>query len=379
VSLPLLSAALIVRDEEAVLGACLGSLRGLVDEIVVVDTGSTDRSPSIAVDHGARVVHHRWTDDFAEARNVSLDHATGRWVLYIDADERIVDCDHDAVRRRLNRASEAAFRVWLRPERDSTPYREYRLWRHDPRIRFEGVIHERVTTAIHRVAEQDGRDIGLLDVLIDHVGYEGDQIAKHRRNLPLLRRQLDADRSNLFVWHHLSRVLDGLGHQAEAERVLDEGVQVARDLPYVDPCGVMLFADLVTRRRERGVDASRLLAEARATYPTNCVLLYLEGQALTDAGEHDLAVERFDALLSTDVDGLPPGSPSYDERLFGDLAHAGRALALFRSGRYAEAARSYAAAAELVPSNAEYTVKQQLAEARARSSTVHATGRSPWS
>lgn len=93
----LLSAALIVRNEERFLEACLRSLHGRVDEIVMVDTGSTDRSPRIAADLGARVVHRAWGDDFAFARNASFEAARGNWVLYIDADEQVAAFDDGAL------------------------------------------------------------------------------------------------------------------------------------------------------------------------------------------------------------------------------------------------------------------------------------------
>jgi glycosyltransferase involved in cell wall biosynthesis len=66
-----------VRDESAFLADCLASLSGIVDETVVVDTGSTDDTPDIARSFGARLAHHRWADDFSQARNVSLDLARG--------------------------------------------------------------------------------------------------------------------------------------------------------------------------------------------------------------------------------------------------------------------------------------------------------------
>ena len=75
----LLTAALIVRDEEAVLDDCLASIRPVVDEIVVVDTGSVDRSLEIAEQHGACILRQPWSDDFAEARNVGLDAARTRY------------------------------------------------------------------------------------------------------------------------------------------------------------------------------------------------------------------------------------------------------------------------------------------------------------
>ena len=85
-----LSLCMIVKDEEAMIGRCLEAARGAVDEIVVVDTGSTDRTVEIAESHGARVLHHVWDGDFSAARNASFEAATGDWVMYLDADEVLV-------------------------------------------------------------------------------------------------------------------------------------------------------------------------------------------------------------------------------------------------------------------------------------------------
>ncbi len=184
---------MIVRDEAEHLAACLASLEGIVDDVVVVDTGSVDDTVAIATRLGARVYHHPWTDNFSDARNAALDHAAGRWILYIDADERLRPIARERIVALLDDADEVAFRVWLRPFLGATPAREYRLWRNDPRIRFVGVIHEKVVPAIQAVALADGRGIGLCDLELDHLGYESDQARKHERNLPLLRAQLRAE------------------------------------------------------------------------------------------------------------------------------------------------------------------------------------------
>src|SRR5262245_26176839 len=86
---PTVSAALIVKNEEHFLPGCLASLERCVDEVVVVDTGSSDASVDIATSAGARLFHHKWENDFAAARNVGLDAVSSDWVLYIDADERL--------------------------------------------------------------------------------------------------------------------------------------------------------------------------------------------------------------------------------------------------------------------------------------------------
>ncbi len=95
---PLISLCMIVKDEEANLPACLITVADLVDEIIVVDTGSADRTRECAEHFGARVVDFPWVDDFSAARNESLRHATGEWILWLDADDRIDVPNRDRLR-----------------------------------------------------------------------------------------------------------------------------------------------------------------------------------------------------------------------------------------------------------------------------------------
>jgi GNAT superfamily N-acetyltransferase/tetratricopeptide (TPR) repeat protein len=363
----LLAATLIVKDEARVLGACLESIRDVVDEIVVVDTGSTDGSVELARGLGASVYEHPWTGDFAEARNAALERTSCRWILYIDADERLAPVARAEVERLLEHAREVAFRILLQPDSRSTPYREYRVWRHDPRIRFEGVIHEKVVPAIHRVAEQDGRAIGVADLLLTHVGYEGDQTHKHRRNLPLLRRQLELEPDNLFNLHHLARVLEGLGEPAEAEQALARAVALVRAQGGRDPLGALATAELIRLRHLRGEEVGDSLAEALRWYPENCLLVFIEGRYLLDHERYEEALTRFERLLATDVTLLPDAGPAYDTRIFGVLSHDACGVCLFRLGRDAEAAEAWGSAADAAGGDPAYAAKQGLARARARS------------
>ena len=103
-----LSLCMIVKDEEEMLPRCLAAVKPAVDEMIVVDTGSTDRTVEIAESFGARVLHHEWTGSFSDARNVSLEAATGDWIIYLDADEVLVE--EDAERLRASPAASGARR-----------------------------------------------------------------------------------------------------------------------------------------------------------------------------------------------------------------------------------------------------------------------------
>ena len=362
---PLLTASLIVRDEAEVLEACLESIRDVVDEIVIVDTGSIDATREIARRFGASLYEFPWNGSFADARNAALDRSHGDWILYIDADERLHPVGRETVEQLLRHAPEVAFRVLLSPQTGMTPYREYRLWRNDPRIRFEGAMHEKVVSSIHWVSVGDGKPIGDCDLLLRHVGYDGDQTRKHRRNLGLLRRQMESEPDNLFNLHHMARVLAGLGATAAAEEMLWLTVERARTMPS-DGAGALGFTDLVALLAAREEDVADLLEEALAKYPANWCLAWERGRHLLRTEQYDHALACFDEFVAVDVAKLPDqDGPSYDERLFTELAHEARGLCLFRLGRYKEAADAYARAAGQAPEELSYRVKRDLALAKA--------------
>src|SRR5512143_1026788 len=107
--MPTLSLAMIVKNEEKNLGHCLASVRDLVDEMVVVDTGSTDGTVALAESFGARIGHFPWTGDFGAARNESLRLCTGDWVLILDADEAVDALDHAKIRAAIAQDTPAAY------------------------------------------------------------------------------------------------------------------------------------------------------------------------------------------------------------------------------------------------------------------------------
>ena len=187
---PTLSLCMIVRDERANLVRCLSSVKAAVDEMIVVDTGSTDRTRDLAAVFGARVFDFAWTDDFSSARNFSLSKAKGDWILVLDADESLSPRDHGALRSLIrkspkriggydlatrNYVMEANTAGWTANdgtypgEEAGTGWyanRKVRLFRNDPRIRFSGAVHELVEASIAAA----GMEIAACDVPVHHTG-----------------------------------------------------------------------------------------------------------------------------------------------------------------------------------------------------------------
>ncbi|HVN35350.1 MAG TPA: glycosyltransferase [Casimicrobiaceae bacterium] len=363
---PLLSATLIVRNEERFLEGCLRSLGGRVDETVVVDTGSTDRSREIAGDLGARVIDRRWAGDFAAARNAAIDAARGAWVLYIDADERVVEFDRDAVAAELADARCACYRVLFRPAGGLTRYREYRLFRNRAELRFSGLIHESILPALEALRMRTGLAVGDSHVALDHLGYDGDLRAKHERNLPLLRARLARDPQHVYSLDHLGATLLALGDAAGAEAAWRRAIDVVRASGARVASDGLPWFHLATLLIERGHDAAALLAEACAAFPENHSLAWLRARSLVAAGDYAAAAPLFAALTRVDVEALSAGSLAFDSTIFGAGAHAALGLCAFRLGRYAESAAHYARAEAIEPANLELRSKRMLSEIEAR-------------
>jgi tetratricopeptide (TPR) repeat protein/glycosyltransferase involved in cell wall biosynthesis len=196
--LPRLSVVMIVKDESKFLKGCLESVAGIADEIVVVDTGSTDGTQEIAAGFGAKVVHHAWTDDFSAARNVSLDHATGDWALWIDADERLAEGNADLLKYLIVEAQPevGGYMVNIRnimtegDEPEVCWHRACRLFRLDTAIRFTGRVHEQNMRAL----QEAGYDCALSQLTLDHYGYTADVMDernKHERFIRMLTREVE--------------------------------------------------------------------------------------------------------------------------------------------------------------------------------------------
>lgn len=233
-----ISLCMIVRDEESLLPACLASVAGAVDEIVVVDTGSKDATIALARAAGARVFEQAWSDDFSAPRNRAIAECACDWVLVLDADERLTQGAREALRRavaeddfdcgmlrlstatRLDAEIDAVARGTCRV--GDAAYLP-RLMRRTPDLRFTGIVHENVGEWLF----SNGRRPKLLpSVDIVHLGAVPDLRAlrdKSRRNIRLLERACAETPNDVAPYGYLAHEYFDAGDRARAREVADRG------------------------------------------------------------------------------------------------------------------------------------------------------------
>lgn len=317
---PTVSACLIVRNEAHVLQRCLASLQDVVDEIVVLDTGSTDDTPEIATRNGARVLRAKWPDDFAAARNISLEAATCDWILAIDADEYLPPDDARLVRPAVQRTD--AMGLWLTQRNLQRPgdvlqfvdTRIVRLFRRRPEVYYSGIIHEEVTTSIECV----GGRIAGTPIVIMHDGYTSETAqssgTRASRNLPLLLRAAAAAPDDPYWHYQLGVTYQSTGRVHEARRHLQQVFQ----LPHVHlntrvlSNAAIRLAQLAMVDKRHG-SVVRYADIALQHEPGDALAHYLAGVALArlsryaEARAHLTAVResgRAGASSAADVDAL---------------------------------------------------------------------------
>jgi tetratricopeptide (TPR) repeat protein len=255
-----------------------------------------------------------------------------------------------------------AARVHFRPTANATPFREYRLFRNDPRIRFKGSMHETMLPDLEALQKTIGARIDDSPAEIIHFGYEAGSEWKHERNLPLLRAAISANPDRLYYWYHLAETLEALGQVDAALSVGAEGLVRARAAGPVsggNAIAAMIAGTHAVLLHRKGLDALPTIEEGLAHYPRNPSLRMLQAKILIDLGRPEEVLSILEILVSTDSSTYQDVRLAHDRRIFDVHAPDLLGVALLRLGRRAEAAASFARAAAAAPEDPSYRVKAQ--------------------
>lgn len=217
-----ISLCMIVKNEEESLDRCLRSVEGVVDEIVLVDTGSTDSTMEIGRRHGANVLNHLWQNDFAEARNAALAEAKHEWILVLDADEELEASSRAKIRQLLSSVKEEGVEITVRSEMPETDILKFddtkivRLFRNRENYRYTLPIHEQIRPSI----ERNGGTIIQSDLLITHHGYSSAVVQggnrRTERNLRMLQETVSKSPDNPYLHYQIGATLMSMGRKQEA-------------------------------------------------------------------------------------------------------------------------------------------------------------------
>ncbi len=300
-----LSLCMIVRDNARTIDPCLESIRPVVDDMVVIDTGSRDETPAIARRLGARVYEFPWCDSFSAARNESLRHARGRWVFWMDSDDIIDAANARMLREIITRDADPRIMGYVvsvhcpgpGEDADVTVVQHVKLFRNFPQLRFEGRIHEQIIPAIRAL----GGDIAWTDLFVVHSGYDHSpegQKRKLERDLRLLHLELEERPDHPFTLFNLAMTYTDTGR-------FSEGVGYARRSIAVSPDGAShlrkAYAYLVHSHDRLGQPGAAWQAclEGLGKFPLDDELRFRKGVLLHARGELQKAAETYLDLLRT--------------------------------------------------------------------------------
>jgi len=345
-----LSLCAIAKNESAFLPQCLNSVKDVVDEMVVLDTGSSDRTPEIARQLGAQVYHFDWNNDFATARNESLKYATGDWVLVLDADETLAPEMIPEMKQAMETDRYLLINL-VRQEIGATqsPYSLVsRLFRNHPDIRFEHPYHAMVDDSVTRILQQepDQWAVGsLAGVAILHSGYQPGTIAARNKletAKQILEQYLSTHPDDAYTCSKLGALYVQMGEVTRGMELLQLGLAVGDKLE--TPLRYELHYHL-------GIAYTRLskISKAKAEYEAALqqkMMLPLKlgaynnlGNLLLETGDLTGAIAVYQTILQIDPNLA--------------TAYFNLALALKQKGRIPEAIAAYKQAIELQPDYAE--------------------------
>lgn len=292
-----LGVVMIVRNEAERLPRLLSDLAEVADEVVVVDTGSTDATASICRAWGVTLVQERWQNDFARARNRSLSSASAQFLLWLDGDDRLPESTREGLielrDRVLPGSEQRAFSLQIHNTESGgmliDAFKQIRIVPRHKQVRFRGAIHERISDALSELRIE----VVTTDLVVEHTGYadQATVLDKARRNLALLDEAVKRDPRSVHVLLHLAQTQMGMGLAREADAT------ITRAISHASAESAQLRAELLTLRATyrkafgNVLGASYDLDQAVAVWPEWGLPYAALAQIRAEQGEWELVAE----------------------------------------------------------------------------------------
>ncbi len=300
---PTLSLCMIVRDNETTIRRCLASISPWVDEIVMVDTGSTDATMEICKEFGVRLFEFPWCDDFSAARNESLKHARGEWILWMDSDDvipqeqaqrlrQLVDCVH------TNNCLGYVLQVHCPSEESAqlTIVDHVKLFRNRSSIRFEHRIHEQILPSIRAA----GGEVKFTDIYLIHEGSIQTAAVRARkleRDLRILALDLESRPDHPFILFNLGMTHEHAGNFSEAIKYLMRCLELSSPAEsHVRKAWAILVS--CWQRQGAPAQAARTAVDGLNVFADDPELLFRRAVAYQSLNEYEKAITDYKKLLT---------------------------------------------------------------------------------
>ncbi|MFD2672680.1 glycosyltransferase [Marinicrinis sediminis] len=374
---PSLSLCMIVKNEERMLEQCLQSAAEVVDEMIIVDTGSTDRTVDIASSFNARVIDFPWTHHFAEARNAGIREASSDWILWMDADEELDTETTPLIKPMLGSSQKDVLSVELINYfgKERNPYKTFRMahpriFRNHMNLSFTGAIHEMLDLSSRYKPDEVKDVVGTLPVKLYHYGYLDQIVAskqKHERNVKLLEEQLQQRPDDGWLYYHLAseyyRVKDFAASFTHINQSILRFIMQGQTPPSL--VYKLKYSILVSTASFDG--ASSGIEKAVQLYPDYVDLQFYRAVIYLYTDQVKKAIEVFDLCLELGDDHLQylcqHGLGSFQ-------AYYYRGLAYEKLGQQKEALESYEAALQLYPTFEEAIIALNDLEKQIKKSQI---------
>jgi len=303
-----ISLCIIAKNEADLISQCIISALPYVDQVVVVDTGSSDRTQEIARSLGAEVWEFPWKNDFSVARNYSLEKARGDWILFMDCDEEVDQSTGEKLLSAVQSKDYDAFYINIKnivSGGNQVAFHSIRLFRNLPQFRFQGKIHEQISFSILKHSRQER--IGRTSFTLLHHGYNPEKVniqAKIARNVQLLKEQQgNTDNQDGFFLYNMGIEHVRQGHFQEALENFIQSLKVTKSAVGYAPSLVnKIIICLIELKRYR--DALEQLSYFQSVYPNYSDLYLLEAACHIRCGRYSLADESIKKAQSVSSNDL---------------------------------------------------------------------------